>query len=817
MEANVKTHRLLLATFALGGAFAALPATGCKYDLPVDNPNDNPGISPPAGIVQGNASYYGPGPCVRNGQLEGALVILVFNFLNPPPPDGLATTAVTFATVPAEKLFEGLARPTDPKVPGGGDIEYCPPLDSTPIAASSQYTVSQLSAGHYQIRAFFSRQNKFFPLFDFEELPLSGDTQGGAVVDPTAAKPSFIHVRVGVSLDPSQDPNDPATVLKMPESGFFLGGVPVVVGQTLKTSRPYFHVDYAGSRGFARNPDNETAKDPATAWPSDGKNPDGTINADGSHAASGYDDPVTGDVAGIVMTQDHPITSNQHCIGTSPACGGKICLANPDPSCDIFQYAETSLPSVHFRYGFPGSFQNCPGGSCDITAADMFGETSPEAWMAKLALPSVAAVSGPRFPFYGVDPNATELAPGAPLPEEAQKFQLTRNFNPDGTPAILVDNNDLKTLGLIADLFPQVVLAKLAQVSPDPNSDLVQPIQPQSDPIVVIQGFTLRGNHMKATSEGDIAGGALAKAGGDPSQTNPLHFKGGEELTSDFTALLRPAALCISPHDPNLRGTLVAPYELDPNPNNPNKPAFLVTRDNILAANAARVKAIEFGCIPPGIYAINLVYPTGQAWTTPGLLGECSFTVTGKPDENCMQQIVTDVGAAQPFVSKGFDLRPFLHSQMLWDTDSDASQLLKDGTPKKPMVIKVTASARCMDLGSTPIINHDVQEDANHNGVLDIGEDQNGDGILQMRVPDACMVLLPPGSACVGNSQCITSTCNNKVCTSRNVGDDCTRDEQCASLTCDGGTSKCAKARVGIPCSTNDFCASNKCVNSVCQ
>jgi hypothetical protein len=35
-------------------------------------------------------------------------------------------------------------------------------------------------------------------------------------------------------------------------------------------------------------------------------------------------------------------------------------------------------------------------------------------------------------------------------------------------------------------------------------------------------------------------------------------------------------------------------------------------------------KAFKVGCLPKGRYGINLVYPTGQAWTTPNELGSCA-------------------------------------------------------------------------------------------------------------------------------------------------------------------------------------------------
>jgi hypothetical protein len=33
---------------------------------------------------------------------------------------------------------------------------------------------------------------------------------------------------------------------------------------------------------------------------------------------------------------------------------------------------------------------------------------------------------------------------------------------------------------------------------------------------------------------------------------------------------------------------------------------------------------LQLGCLPQGRYSINLVYPTGQAWTTPNEIGSCA-------------------------------------------------------------------------------------------------------------------------------------------------------------------------------------------------
>ena len=105
----------LLGSLALAlSAFAA----GCDYNIPVDSAGENPAVPGPKGIIRGSLSYYGPSPCFRNGEVEGQVVILLFDAANPPPPDGLASTALNFATVTGAKLFANVARRRLPSFDG---------------------------------------------------------------------------------------------------------------------------------------------------------------------------------------------------------------------------------------------------------------------------------------------------------------------------------------------------------------------------------------------------------------------------------------------------------------------------------------------------------------------------------------------------------------------------------------------------------------------------------------------------------------------------------------------------------------------------
>jgi hypothetical protein len=162
---------------------------------------------------------------------------------------------------------------------------------------------------------------------------------------------------------------------------------------------------------------------------------------------------------------------------------------------------------------------------------------------------------------------------------------------------------------LLESLWPLVVLAKLED---DPTHALdPQSLTPQGGekaPIVVLQGITLNGDGLLTTTNG-----IPPKS---PTATGALH--------EHTTVLLRPSVLCINPTAPNAGGVLVTPHltgkSADPAESG-DKPLFdpvAVQKGNPL------VQSVKQGCLPTGRYAVNAVYPTGQAWTVPNEAGSCA-------------------------------------------------------------------------------------------------------------------------------------------------------------------------------------------------
>ncbi len=186
----------------------------------------------------------------------------------------------------------------------------------------------------------------------------------------------------------------------------------------------------------------------------------------------------------------------------------------------------------------------------------------------------------------------------------------------------------------VPSLFPLVVLEKLVD---DPTHALdAQGIVAQGArgeaPIVIIQGITLLGDSFISS-----ALGTPPKSPAEPASR-----------VDHVTALVRPSVLCFDPAHVDRGALLVTPHvtgpSADPTEVVPPEGKPLFDPAAVQAAAGKLVRELRMGCLPTGHYAINLVYPTGQAWTTPNEAGSCASSegegtkISGQALAQCTQK-----------------------------------------------------------------------------------------------------------------------------------------------------------------------------------
>ncbi len=235
----MRTSRWILSVGLIG-------LVACTTNIPTDTTGDPTSREIPAsGVIRGAVLYTGPHPCSQNGHIVGSAVVLVFDRRNPPPPNGLATTAVNFVAVTGDLLF-----PNEPRWTGSD--RYCP-LDhgiTDDVTVTAPFAISPLVAGSYVLESFFDYTGNFLPTFKFRNLPEKGDV-GGGVIDAADALlpinqnpnylPHFLPVDIGTP-QPLPKGSVPGLVpnYTMPSSGYVADNVNVTIGKVFTNTRPYF-------------------------------------------------------------------------------------------------------------------------------------------------------------------------------------------------------------------------------------------------------------------------------------------------------------------------------------------------------------------------------------------------------------------------------------------------------------------------------------------------------------------------------------------------------------------------------------------------
>jgi hypothetical protein len=234
MEANARmstTNPLALARRARSRALAlALLAAllGCD-DLEQDKFLSQGGISPdPSARIEGNVLYIGPRPrCEWEGnrpkRVIGRVFLTLFEYTNPPPPEGTAQSSLNLVAVDGEKLFplsDCLARDEAPdpaqRITRSVPFQW-PRLTLLPDEAS------------YQIRGFYDYDEDMVPFFSATRIPTAGDVIGAALNDIQDASKGLLRI----TLPP----------LSRAQDGFVLPGITVALGNTVRTERPIFRFD----------------------------------------------------------------------------------------------------------------------------------------------------------------------------------------------------------------------------------------------------------------------------------------------------------------------------------------------------------------------------------------------------------------------------------------------------------------------------------------------------------------------------------------------------------------------------------------------
>ena len=224
--------RRTLALYALLAPGIAVGALSCDHDLPLLEFEE----LQPRGVIEGQVLYQGPPPCTEGGHVVGAAVLYLFHSDGLPPPEGLAPSVENFAAVAGDVLFADYVGQLQFNADGS---RWCAPQGTPNITASGNFVISPISAGSFQIRAFYDLDGDYFPAFDYSNLATKGDINGGGILNIdeffNGGKPKYRDIEIG-TLNGDE--------YVMPSKGVRLQNVTVSLGQPYTMQRPYMY--YAG-------------------------------------------------------------------------------------------------------------------------------------------------------------------------------------------------------------------------------------------------------------------------------------------------------------------------------------------------------------------------------------------------------------------------------------------------------------------------------------------------------------------------------------------------------------------------------------------
>lgn len=517
-------------------------------------------IFPAEGVIRGTVAYEGPRPCSRLGHIVGNAIVLVFDRRDPPPPSGVASTATNFTDVTGDVLFANEPRYTGPDL-------YCPAQSgfTDAVAASAPFEIAPIAGGSYEIHAFFDATGNFLPEFKIRNGPERGDVGGGDIDGADA----LLAVNAG---NPDYAPR-------------FL---PVNVGLAQPLG----------------------AGDPPTAIPSFVVPPEGFVADD------------------VTVTIGAPIGS------TRPyfyALGNSVAFDTANPLVLTSTVTQSSDRPATDSTGIAGAAESDPNALPILTIPQDIGVLAPpttatiaNANYFESKFPHLRlnwGVSGDEMGKATLDPFNMQVAPFVPGGDVG--FLVWQNASLDPStqqyaPLLIPEGNN------VPQLWPLVVLTKITD-----SGGATAP------PVVAMQAITLFGgggaaDSLLGTVAAGLSGSFFSSAGG--TGPRPVVF-----AQDHLEVLLRPSVVCFDAFsDPtriDKRGTLVIPHpqadtaDLDCSsmPCTPNgTPGQPVVSPDALGRLASLVNAVAPRCLPLGRYAINVVYPDGQAWTVPNEAGACA-------------------------------------------------------------------------------------------------------------------------------------------------------------------------------------------------
>jgi hypothetical protein len=545
-----------------------------------------PELNEPHGRIEGTVIYHGPPPTRgANGVAAGRVLLLLFAYDNPPPPAGTATTAVSFQSIDAADLFR------DPTVDARGNVFATIPYSFPGI----------VSGGVYQIRAFYSRGEEivatiageqrriptgFHPLYSVRNLPVRGDVGGGALEDPDAAIPRFRPIVIG-DADGMDDHGRPRYVI--PDRGAVAHDVTVFIGQVFPLDRPMFQALTEAVTVTSPTGTSVTLPPPVRFTPTVVEAPPG-IDQTGVMVPP----PSAGLVAyaratGLLPTQSPVLEMVRNVTTHRPEDGAdlpsfSVRTSLPPEECDVAALAGVRCPVNPFAsIGFVEfAYDRNENGVIDLGPAGRFADVHPTL----VSTNALLRMMGGRIPWLYPLVVLSRLHDPTPAEELVLREGVGGRIPPETYARLRASLNRPEELDPANQRFPVLVFGT---VVPDGSA----------------AGFLTHnwaGGYRQAEPFPRIAIVPIAVE---------VH---GPDPARDWWAIVPPS--------PAELGAAALPFL-------PQNYRCDLVRDGV----PLEMDAQQPSGIPPGRYAVTLIGPGGQAWTSPNELA--GFATPNAPAAVC--------------------------------------------------------------------------------------------------------------------------------------------------------------------------------------